>query len=86
MRKLTMFVLFTLIVAGSVRAQDHTVTFSTSDCGVNNAIANWGLDTTWASADNTRRGLIFMGSENVNVVRVPFLMNAPLIDGDISDD
>ena len=86
MRNSAIFVLFTLVVAVSVRAQDHTVSFSTSDCGVSKAIPNWGLDTTWASADNMRRGLIFMGPENVNVVRVPFLMNAPLIDGDISDD
>lgn len=85
-RNLPFLLMFTLIVAGSVRAQDHTVSFSTSDCGVSTAIPNWGLDTTWASGDNMRRGLIFMGADNVNVVRVPFLMNAPLINGDLSDD
>ena len=84
-RNLVTFLLLTLVVASPVRAQSHTVTFSTSDPGVSAAIPYWGLDTDWPSVNNMRRGLIFMGSENVNVVRVPFTVDAPLVDGDISD-
>src|SRR4051794_8013742 len=67
-----------------IEAQDHTVLFSTSDPGVSRAITNWGLDTTWTSSDNVRRGLIFMGTNNVTMIRVGFLANAPLTNNDIS--
>jgi Concanavalin A-like lectin/glucanases superfamily/Ricin-type beta-trefoil lectin domain-like len=67
-----------------VRAQDHTVLFSTGDPGVSRAITNWGLDTTWTSADNMRRGLTFMGTNNVTIIRVGFLANSPLTNNDIS--
>ena len=63
----------------------QTVTFSISDPGVSAAIPYWGLDTNWPSWDNMRRGLIFMGSENVNVVRMPVTVDAPLVNGDITD-
>src|SRR5215813_6356798 len=67
-----------------VQAQDHTILFSTSDPGVSKTITNWGLDTTWTSSDNMQRGLIFMGTNNVTMVRVGFLANAPLTNNDIS--
>jgi hypothetical protein len=73
-----------LLSAGLLRAQDHTIAFSTSDAGVSRAITNWGLDTCWISFDNMQRGLIFMGTNNVNLVRVGFLVDAPLTNGDIS--
>ena len=73
-----------IVLTGSVHAQDHTVLFSVTDPGVNRAITNWGLDTTWTDANNMRRGLIFMGTNNVNIVRVGFLANAPLTNNDIS--
>src|SRR5262249_42336578 len=63
----------------------QTVTFSTGDPGVTKAIPYWGLDTDWPSADNMRRGLIFMGSDNVNVVRMPATLDAALVGGDITD-
>lgn len=75
---------FSLVLTGAARAQDHTILFSVTDPGVTAAITNWGLDTTWTSSDNMQRGLIFMGTNNVNVVRVGFLVNAPLTNNDIS--
>jgi hypothetical protein len=73
-----------IVLTGSVHAQDHTVLFSVTDPGANRAITNWGLDTTWTDANNMQRGLIFMGTNNVNIVRVGFLANAPLTNNDIS--
>jgi hypothetical protein len=73
-----------LFLADLANGQDHTVLFNTSDSGVSTAITNWGLDTSWNNVDNMRRGLIFMGTNNVNVVRVAFLANAPLTNNDIS--
>ena len=52
-------------LASWVQAQDHTVLFSAGDPGVSKAITNWGLDTTWVSADNMQRGLIFMGTSSL---------------------
>jgi hypothetical protein len=76
--------LFVLLIPGLLRAQDHTLVFSTSDPGVSKAITNWGLDVTWPSYDNMRRGMIFMGTNEVDMVRVAFLVNAPLTNGDLS--
>ncbi len=76
--------LFALVLGHPVRAQDHAVLFSTSNAGVSMAITNWGLDTCWANSDNMLRGLIFMGTNNVNIVRVGFVVDAPLTNGDIS--
>jgi hypothetical protein len=76
-----------LIAAGlavSAHGQDHTILFNTSASGVSAAITNWGLDTCWPSYDNMLRGLIYMGTNHVNVVRVGFTVDAPLTNNDIS--
>lgn len=72
-----------LLVATPVRAQ-NLVTYSTSAPGVSRAITNWGLDTCWASSDNMQRGLIFMGTNNVNIVRVGFFADSPLTNNDVT--
>jgi hypothetical protein len=71
-------------VARLLPAQDHTVLFNPSDPGVTRSLTNWGLDTCWPSYDNMRRGLIFMGSNNVNMVRVGYVVDAPLTNNDLS--
>jgi hypothetical protein len=76
--------LLSLLAASVLQAQDHTILFSATDPGVTRSITNWGLDTCWTSADNMQRGLIYMGSNNVNMVRVGFVVDAPLTNGDIS--
>ena len=70
---------------GLLTAQDRTVVFDTGASGVTRAIENWGLDVTWPSYDNIRRGIIFMSPQEVDTVRVAFLVNAPLQDGDLTD-
>lgn len=82
-RSLRAFVFASALVA-AVHA-DVTVNFSTSDAGVAKGIPNWGLDTNWASADNMRRGLFYMGRENVNVVRVPGMVDQPADTGLTAD-
>ena len=77
------FLVFTL--AGPVRAQDHTVAFSTIDPGVTRSITNWGLDTCWSDPNNMIRGQAFMGSNNVSIVRVGFVVDAPLTNNELSD-
>lgn len=66
-------------------AQNHTVLFNTSDPGVTKSIGTWGMDTTWANYDNMRDGMIFMGSNQVNVIRVGFVVKDALdVNGQLS--
>lgn len=66
------------------QAQDETILYSVTDPGVTAAITNWGLDTCWPSSDNMQRGLIFMGTNNVTIVRVGFFVDAPLTNNDVT--
>lgn len=72
------------LFAAVIHAQDHTIPFSTADAGVTRSITNWGLDTCWANFDNMQRGLIYMGTNNVNLVRVGFFVDAQLTNGDVT--
>lgn len=77
--------LFYVLLHAPLRAQDHTLLFDTRAVGVSRPIEEWGLDVTWPSQDNMRRGLIYMGAGEVDMVRVAFLVNAPLVGGDLPD-
>ena len=63
-------------------AADRTVAFNLSDSGKHTPIL-WGLDTAWPSRDNILRGVAFMGSENIYLVRASFQPTLPLVDGDL---
>ncbi len=65
-------------------AQDRTVIFDVSSSGVSKAITDWGLDTAWPSPDNMRRGIVYMGADQVDLVRVSFPVNAPLVNGELA--
>ena len=76
--------LLTGVFGPPARAQEHPMVFSPTDAGVTRSITNWGLDTCWLSADNMLRGLIYMGTNNVNIVRVGFFVDAPLTNNDVT--
>ncbi|MDD2559613.1 MAG: RICIN domain-containing protein [Bacteroidales bacterium] len=61
---------------------DRSVIFNLSDSGKHTPIL-WGLDTAWPSRDNILRGVAFMGSENIYLVRASFQPTLPLLDGDL---
>jgi hypothetical protein len=67
----------------AARAQDRTLLFSPTDVGVTKSIPTWGLDTAWLSADNVRRGALFMGTPQVDVIRFSFTGDWPLTNGDL---
>ncbi len=73
-----------LAFAEDAAAQDRTVLFGTADAGVSKAITEWGLDTAWPSYDNMRRGVIYMGQDQVDLVRVVFPMNAEVVNGQLT--
>lgn len=64
---------------------DHVVSFETNAPGEDKAIRDWGLDTCWPEINNMKRGLIFMGPENVNIVRVGFDVGEPLKNGELTE-
>ncbi|TDD94224.1 RICIN domain-containing protein [Flavobacterium cellulosilyticum] len=61
---------------------DRTVSFNVTDLGVFKPII-WGLDLAWLSESNIRRGIAFMGIDNVDVVRSSFTPTASLINGNL---
>lgn len=56
---------------------DRTVSFSVEDTGEYKPLT-WGLDLAWLSEANIRRGIAFMGKDNVDVVRSSFMPTEPL--------
>lgn len=62
------------------------VQFSTEDPGQQMPLTRWGIDTAWESPDNVRRSIEYIGKENVDLVRVAFMFDDPIVDGDLSAD
>ena len=67
-----------------VFAQDRTIAFGVADAGVSKAITEWGLDTAWPNVDNMRRGIVFMGADQVDVVRIAFPIDAAPVNGELA--
>lgn len=59
---------------------DRTVSYNPSASGVSKPI-EWGLDLAWLSDVNIRRGIAFMGSDRIDVVRSSFMPTNPLLNG-----
>ena len=59
---------------------DRTVSYNLSASGVSKPI-EWGLDLAWLSDVNIRRGIAFMGSDRIDVVRSSFMPTNPLLNG-----
>ena len=72
---------FALWVSVSAFGQDHVVVFDTSAEGETKAIEDWGLDTAWLSEVNVRRGAIFMGEPQVDLIRFSFTGDWPSTNG-----
>lgn len=80
----------TLVPTLSLRAdepqdetQPRTLIFSTQAPGQKSRLTRWGYDTAWANPDNVKRSILYMGKDNVDVVRVSFPTTEPLVDGDL---
>jgi hypothetical protein len=54
-----------------------TISFSTTAPGIAMPI-RWGLDVAWLNEQNIRKGINFIGRENLSLARSSFQMNAPL--------
>lgn len=61
---------------------DRTVLYNLADTGVSRPLT-WGLDLAWISRENIRRGIAFMGSDRVDVVRSSFTPTDSLVNGDL---
>ncbi|NLT03278.1 MAG: T9SS type A sorting domain-containing protein [Bacteroidales bacterium] len=68
-------------VSAQIQA-DRSLFFSVGDTGIAKPI-RFGLDTAWPDDANMRRGIAFMGADNVKVVRASFQPTMPLVNGDL---
>lgn len=57
---------------------DVVVPFRPTDSGIQLPI-RWGLDVAWNSEQNMRKGINFIGKENLSIARSSFQMNQELI-------
>ncbi|MDN3667552.1 LamG-like jellyroll fold domain-containing protein [Algibacter miyuki] len=64
---------------------DRNLLYSVDAPGDSKAMV-WGLDTAWASLENMKRGIAFMGADNVDVVRVSYFTDKPLVNGELHPD
>ncbi len=64
---------------------DESMTFSLQDTGVYKPIT-WGLDLAWLSEVNIRRGIAYMGKEQVDIIRSSFTPTAALIADTLPQD
>lgn len=64
---------------------DRTLFYDVTDEGEALPIT-WGLDLAWLSESNIRRGIAFMGIDNVDIIRSSFMPTEPLVDGHLQGD
>ncbi|APZ45923.1 hypothetical protein BW723_06275 [Polaribacter reichenbachii] len=64
---------------------NRTVVYDVNATGETKTLV-WGLDTAWASLENMKRGIAFMGADNVDVVRVSYFTHQPLVNGELHPD
>lgn len=67
-----------------VSGQERAVPFDVSAAGVTKSIPTWGLDTAWLSDVNVRRGVIFMGQPQVDVIRFSFTGDTTVSGGNLT--
>lgn len=75
------------LVLGTIartEADDRNVVFGTNDAGVTKSIPTWGLDLAWLSENNVRRGVIFMGKDQTDVIRFSFTGDTPVVGGELT--
>lgn len=82
----TIALLLAFLLPGQLSGQDNTLFFETEDPGEYKGIELWGLDTAWLSRDNVRRGAVFMGQPQVDVIRFSFTGDWPLLNGDLGTE
>lgn len=63
---------------------DRSLFFDTTAAGDSLPI-KWGLDTAWASEENMRRGISYIGQSNLSLARVSFQPWAEIVNGVLPD-
>jgi hypothetical protein len=66
----------------AIAATDETLLYNVADSGVAKHML-FGLDTAWPSEENIKRGITYMGTDNIDIVRTSFQPTYPLINGDL---
>jgi hypothetical protein len=64
---------------------DRTINYSVSATGDSKPLT-WGLDTAWPDEGNVRRGVAFMGADQVDLVRASFQPTHALVNGELQTE
>lgn len=72
-----------LLQSGTESPSTHTIEFRTDAKGKKVPLTHWGLDTAWPVPDHVRRGMMYMGKENLDIIRVSFPIDQPLVNGEL---
>lgn len=72
------------LTVATLRAQDAALLFSTSSAGTTNAIVTWGLDAFAGNTSVITSGQIYMGSNEIGALELPFSMHDALTNGQLS--
>lgn len=64
---------------------DVVVPFRTSDEGKKTPI-KWGFDTAWLSSANVRRGVTWIGRDNVEIIRVSYRPSHEIVNDALNND
>ena len=59
---------------------DRVVVFDLSDPGISRDV-EFGVDTAWPSEQNVHRSVLFMGADQIDIVRASFQLTFPLVNG-----
>ena len=86
LQRFAVILTFTCSLVQIVSAQDRILLFDTSALGEKKSIETWGLDTAWLSETHIRRGVIFMGKPQVDVIRFSFTGDWPLVGGNLGPE
>jgi fibronectin type 3 domain-containing protein len=68
-----------------LEGRSHTLAFSTTQPGTKLGLTTWGVDTALPDPNNVRRSALYMGQDQIDVVRVSFPIRTPLVNGELPD-
>lgn len=71
------------LAGGDEESRSRTLVFSTNANGKKLELNTWGVDIALPDPNNIRRSALYMGEDQIDVVRVSFPINEPLVDGDL---
>ena len=71
------------LITAEIKQEMNAVPFSVEAEGKQFPVI-WGMDTAWPSEDNMKRGIAFIGTENLGTARASFQPSDLIVNGELS--